>query len=87
MRRFVLSLVGEADYPLCRFKRWCEAGYRTNDNISDRGVNGYRWSSSLWDGGTYRGTRYLDFHLDNADVNHNQDFDLRLPLRLVRVQE
>ena len=28
MRCFVLSLAGEADYPLCRFKRWYEAGYR-----------------------------------------------------------
>lgn len=28
MRQFVLSLSGNVDYPLCRFKRWCALGYR-----------------------------------------------------------
>ena len=28
MRIFVASLYREADYPLCRFKRWRELGYR-----------------------------------------------------------
>ena len=26
--KFLLSLSAPADYPLCRFKRWCELGYR-----------------------------------------------------------
>ena len=28
MRRFVHSFSAPADYPLCRFKRWCILGYR-----------------------------------------------------------
>jgi len=28
MRAFVHSLSAPADYPLCRFKRWCTLGYR-----------------------------------------------------------
>ena len=56
----------------------------TNDNISYRGVNGYCWSSSLWDGGT--DARYLGFGLRNAYVGHHALGD-RFPLRLVRVQE
>ena len=28
MRIFVKSLGNPADYPLCRFKRWCVLGYR-----------------------------------------------------------
>lgn len=28
MRKFVLSLWNEADYPLCRFKKWRVMGYR-----------------------------------------------------------
>ena len=28
MREFVRTLCSDADYPLCRFKRWCILGYR-----------------------------------------------------------
>jgi len=28
MRQFVLSLANNADYPFCRFKKWCVLGYR-----------------------------------------------------------
>ena len=56
----------------------------TDDNISSRGVNGYCWSSSLWDGGTY--ARGLDFSLNHANVYHHA-LGGRFPLRLVRVQE
>ena len=28
MRKFVHSLSAPADYPLCRFKKWCILGYR-----------------------------------------------------------
>ena len=28
MRKFIASLANPADYPLCRFKKWQELGYR-----------------------------------------------------------
>jgi len=28
MREFIASLANQADYPLCRFKKWRELGYR-----------------------------------------------------------
>jgi len=28
MRKFIASLSNQADYPLCRFKKWRELGYR-----------------------------------------------------------
>lgn len=28
MRKFVLSLAGDVDFPRCRFKRWCVMDYR-----------------------------------------------------------
>lgn len=28
MRKFVLSLAGDVDFPRCRFKKWCVLGYR-----------------------------------------------------------
>ena len=52
----------------------------TNDNISNRGVGGYCWSSSLWAGGTY--ARHLSFNLNDADVSHGA-LGSRFPLRLV----
>ena len=55
----------------------------TNDNISYRGVYGFCWSSSLWDGGT-RG-RFLGFYLGDAGVNHYV-LGCRYPLRLVKVE-
>ena len=54
-----------------------------NDNISRRGVYGYCWSSSLWDGGT--GVRDLGFGLYDAGVSHGALGD-RFPLRLVKVE-
>lgn len=52
--------------------------------ITNRGVNGYCWSSSLWTGGSY--ARYLDFYLNDANVGHYVPGH-RFPLRLVRVKE
>ena len=56
----------------------------TAENISSRGVNGYDWSSSLWDGGS--SARSLYFSLNNANVSHGA-LGHRFPLRLVRVEE
>ncbi len=28
MRQFVYSLAQDVDFPICRFKRWCQLGYR-----------------------------------------------------------
>ena len=55
----------------------------TNDNISNRGVSGYCWSSSLWDGGTR--ARSLAFLLNDAGVGRNA-LGYRFPLRLVKVE-
>ena len=52
--------------------------------ITNRGVNGYCWSSSLWTGGS--GARYLRFNLYHAGVSHHVP-GYRFPLRLVRVKE
>ena len=52
--------------------------------ITNRGVNGYCWSSSLWTGGS--NARNLNFNFNNANVNHNVPGN-RFPLRLVRVKE
>ena len=52
--------------------------------ITNRGVNGYCWSSSLWTGGS--GARYLNFTLNAASVGHYVPGH-RFPLRLVRVKE
>lgn len=52
--------------------------------ITNRGVNGYCWSSSLWTGGSH--ARYLAFYLNNAYVSHLVP-GYRFPLRLVRVKE
>ena len=60
------------------------AGNPTSENITNRGVYGYCWSSSLWTGGSY--TRFLNFTLDNANVYRNVPGN-RFPLRLVRVQK
>lgn len=56
----------------------------TSENISNRGVNGTCWSSSLWVKDS--DSRYLNFNLINAHVGHNTVGD-RFPLRLVRVQK
>ena len=52
--------------------------------ITNRGVNGYCWSSSLWTGGSH--ARYLGFNLNHAYVGHHVP-GTRFPLRLVRVKE
>ena len=54
-----------------------------DDNISNRGVYGYCWSSSLWD---RESARRLLFNLNDTDVSH-LGLGYRFPLRLVRVQE
>ena len=60
------------------------AGNPTSENITNRGVYGYCWSSSLWTGGSY--TRFLSFTLDNANVYRNVPGN-RFPLRFVKVSE
>lgn len=52
--------------------------------ITNRGVNGYCWSSSLWTGGSF--ARYLHFRLTDARVRRFVP-GYRFPLRLVRVKE
>ena len=52
--------------------------------ITNRGVNGYCWSSSLWTGGSY--ARGLGFYLNGAHVGHDVP-GYGFPLRLVRVKE
>ena len=52
--------------------------------ITNRGVNGYCWSSSLWTGGS--NARSLGFDLSNAHVGRHVP-GYRFPLRLVRVKE
>ena len=52
--------------------------------ITNRGVNGYCWSSSLWTGGS--GARLLNFYLIHANVNRNVPGH-RFPLRFVKVSE
>ena len=56
----------------------------TPENITNRGVTGYCWSSSLWTGGS--DARHLNFALTNAYVGRGVPGD-RFPLRLVRVQK
>lgn len=52
--------------------------------ITNRGVNGYCWSSSLWTGGSR--ARHLHFNLYGACVYRDVPGN-RFPLRLVRVKE
>ena len=52
--------------------------------ITNRGVNGYCWSSSLWTGGSH--ARRLYFGLSSAGVYRNVP-GIGFPLRLVRVKE
>ena len=52
--------------------------------ITNRGVNGYCWSASLWTGGS--SARYLLFNLSGAHVSRDVP-GYRFPLRLVRVKE
>ena len=55
----------------------------TNDNISNRGINGYCWSSSLWNGDSY--ACCLNFSLSNTYVGHGV-LGVRFPLRLVKAE-
>ena len=52
--------------------------------ITNRGVNGYCWSSSLWMGGSY--ARDIGFSLSNASVYHYAP-GYRFSLRFVKVSE
>ena len=60
------------------------AGNPTPENITNRGVIGSCWSSSLWTRNSH--ARRLSFRLDNARVYRNVPSD-RFPLRLVKVAE
>ena len=57
----------------------------TPEKITDRGVNGCCWSSSLWTGGS-NVRRLLYFSLNNAYVGHLVP-GYRFPLRFVKVSE
>ena len=56
----------------------------TPENITDRGVHGYCWASSLWTETSH--ARGLGFYLDNALVGRHNPGS-RFPLRLVKVSE
>ena len=60
------------------------AGNPTPENITNRGVYGYCWASSLWTEGS--GAHYLSFYLSGAHVSHYIP-GYRFPLRLVKVAE
>ena len=56
----------------------------TPENITDRGVHGYCWASSLWTEASH--ARGLGFYLDNALVGRHNPGS-RFPLRFVKVSE
>ena len=56
----------------------------TPENITDRGVHGYCWASSLWTGGSH--VYDLRFSLNNAHMDHSA-LDNKYSLRLVKVSE
>ena len=56
----------------------------TPKNITDRGVHGYCWASSLWTEASH--ARGLGFYLDNALVGRHNPGS-RFPLRFVKVSE
>ena len=60
------------------------AGNPTPENITEPGINGYCWSSSLWIDSSQ--AYYLDFGPHNAHVNFVVLGD-KLPLRFVKVSE
>ena len=74
----------EFQFPASGYYSPENAGNPTSENITNRGVYGYCWSSSLWTGGSY--TRFLSFTLDNANVYRNVPGN-RFPLRFVKVSE
>ena len=74
----------EFKFPASGYYSPANADNPTPENITDRGVNGYCWSSSLWTGGSH--ARNLYFNLNLAGVSHYVP-GYRFPLRLVRVQE
>ena len=54
-----------------------------NNNLTNRGVNGYCWSSSR---NSETNARNLNFNLNNANVNNN-NVGNKFPLRLVKVSQ
>ena len=74
----------EFKFPALGYYSPANADNPTSENITNRGVGGYCWSSSLWTGGS--GARYLNFYLNGATVGRNVPGG-RFPLRLVRVKE
>ena len=74
----------EFKFPASGYYILANADNPTPENITDRGVDGYCWSSSLCTGGSY--ARGLGFNLDNANVSRNA-VGFRFPLRLVKVSE
>ena len=74
----------EFQFPASGYYSPANADNPTSENITDRGVSGCCWSSSLWTGGSH--ARGLNFYLPNADVSHYVPGN-RFPLRVVRVKE
>ena len=74
----------EFQFPASGYYSPANADNPTSENITNRGVNGYCWSSSLWTGGSR--ARHLNFSLRNAGVRHYVP-GYRFPLRPVRVKE
>ena len=74
----------EFKFPASGYYSPANADNPTPENITNRGVVGYCWSSSLWTGGS--SARCLHFNLDYAYVGHDVP-GYRSPLRFVKVSE
>ena len=74
----------EFKFPASGYYSPANADNPTPENITNRGVNGCCYSSSLWMKDSRACT--MGFHLDGAVVGHNAVAD-RFPLRFVKVSE
>ena len=74
----------EFQFPASGYYSPENAGNPTPENITDRGVHGYCWASSLWTEASH--ARGLGFYLDNALVGRHNPGS-RFPLRFVKVSE
>ena len=74
----------EFKFPASGYYAPANADNPTPENITNRGGDGYYWSSSLWTEGS--GARCLGFALFGADVYRDAP-GYRFPLRLVKVSE
>ncbi|WP_302430898.1 hypothetical protein [uncultured Alistipes sp.] len=74
----------EFQFPASGYYSPENASNPTPENITDRGVHGYCWASSLWTEASH--ARGLGFYLDNALVGRHNPGS-RFPLRFVKVSE